>query len=446
MSEANESPKIASKLILANLILNMAIIILFLMLGFFAIASSDDYWHAFYINNGHPKFLSPFYWIYGQYLHWTGRIIVSFYQSIFIFNPPLTHYSSLVNVSLFLATFYIEFNQQFNKENSSIDRFKKYLPALILLFFAISHSILGESIFWMSSVYPFPLFIFVIFKKFINNDFQFNKKLNWIFWVWAFILGNSLELLIVPGFYLIIKNIINNKNSQKQNSNLYNVLFFFTIGVLTSLLAPGNFYHLDSASHNFNLTTLPFNFIIIYKKAISLLIKNYLFILLCILIIPQHSKKDALTVKGKIKVNLTLAFTSLFFLIPIYGFNSDRTYIYFAFFVTFAIFHFITFLKYKVLSKKFEFIEQLLICPLQCALIVFLLLNINDAFYIKKSFIYQQNEILLKKQISKKVVVKKLIRPMSGHILYYTDLTLDKNAWPNVAQAKFYNLESLTAY
>ena len=120
------------------------------------------------------------------------------------------------------------------------------------------------------------------------------------------------------------------------------------------------------------------------------------------------------------------------------------TYFYFCIFLSYSLFWGTQYIKIHF-SVPLVFSRAVHLSAFILA-ISFLVLNIVDAKKIKVAFADQQQSILQQSSTSQRVTVAKLPLPMENHILYYMDISSDKEAWANRAQSKFHGVESISAF
>lgn len=408
---------------------------LFVVLGLFSVAVMDDFWHAHFISKNF-SILSPIIWTYGQYLHWTGRVVISLIQGFTSFPPLFTNLISTLNAFLFLSSLYLYFSRQVVRFNFSIN----YIYVMLLVIFIICYPVLGESVFWAASVYIAPLILFLVCLNMLESD-AIKDLSNWKYLLLFFCLGNSIELLVIPVLGLLWKY-----RTHFNRATFFLIAGVFSLGFLVSFLAPGNISHLSHAEHDFslNLISLLKQVFLIYKKGFSFFGVTLFLVIPLILSLRTRNELTALFLRTQFFTYQIISLSSLIFLIPIYGFSADRTYLYFLLFQGMALFWGLQYLKIKLdLLCYFEKIESpmILITTLSCLLVLFF--NITDAKTLRESFMNQQREMV---SVDKIISVGQMKKPMSQHLLFYSDCTSNKDSWPNVAMAKYYGLSGLTCY
>lgn len=425
--------------------------ICFILLGFFTIATSDDFWHAHIILNIRPALLAPFAWSYAHYFKWTGRVFVSFTQGVFTVIPTYTNLIATLNAFLFLTIIVFHNENQLKKINlTQLKKFEIHAVLLLLIFY-ISYYVLGESLFWVAGVYLWPLIIFVVssFLFDLLSEMEFTPVENLLLVFICILLGNSLELMFFPGI-LLIGNLFFKVRKNKIPLNFLLLLALaFISGVLLSILSPGNSLHLNYGRHelNLNLKSQWIHVQHVFLKIFDFFRWNFFvaFSLAFGAIFPLNISKK-LTIE-KCLFNLLVAVTSLLPLVPLYGFNADRTYIYFCIFFSYSLFWFVQYLKirWSFFKVNTAISQSFLMSGLAIACII-LIVNIQDARMLRLNFLEQQQQIQKQSLLTKNVVVKKISTPMRNHLLFYNDLTNDPKIWANLAQAKYYGLYSLIAY
>lgn len=408
---------------------------LFVVLGLFSVAVMDDFWHAHFISKNFNPF-SPLVWAYGQYINWTGRILISLIQGISSFPPLYTNLMSSLNAILFLTCFYAYFYKQKIRMKLSID----YIYVMLLIIFIICYPVLGESVFWAASVYIAPLILFLVCLNLLESDSIYDLR-SWKYYLLFFCLGNSIELLVIPMLILLWT-----KRYHLKRSTWIYISCFFSLGFLVSFLAPGNISHLSHAEHDFslNLISLFKQVFLIYKKGFSFFGVTLLLIIPLILSLRMNKELTALFLRRQFLTYQVISLSSLIFLIPIYGFSADRTYLYFLLFQGMALFWGLQYLKIKLdFLYFFEKIERPMVVITTLICILVLVFNISDAKLLRESFIDQQQKMV---SVDKLISVSQMKKPMSKHLLFYSDCTPNKDSWLNVAMAKYYGLSGLTCY
>jgi hypothetical protein len=419
--------------------------LLFVALGFFAIAVMDDYWHAFFIVKNHSLLTAPFFWTYGQYFHWTGRVVTSFLQGIFTLQPLHTNYISGLNAGLFLLAlsfWFYEFLKKIEKNSSVVIQFTIIQTLMVLVF---CYSVLGEAIYWAAGVYVWP-FVFLVTARHLleSKSQQFSRMFSYLVF---FSLGNANELLILPTCYLFW-DIFRRRVKDENKINLTPLFFAFILGVLINIFSPGLFKHLLQGSYNVSLNPLVqlSNAIYVFEKGFHLLGWKFLISLPLSLSFNFSSPLEPSWLKVQVKNNIILACSSLIVLIPLFGFTTDRTYLYFLVFLSISFFWFIQLVKSKfpILNLPKNTLEVLCLLSLIGGSAV-LVKNILDARNMREAFINQQKQIEQMSITSKNIITKKLKRPMDNHILFYSDLSDNPEYWNNQVQAKYYGVSTIMA-
>ncbi len=311
----------------------------FVVLGFHAIATTDDFWHAHIILNIRPSILAPFAWTYSHYLNWTGRVFVSFMQGVFVTKPLNTDIVSTINALLFLGAIFF-YNQNILKKMASTSLEKRDLNIyLLLIVFFNCYFVLGESIFWVAAVYLWPLIIFILCSYLLNllAEKNFSQKEKLVLLFLCFLFGNSIELMFVPGLMLLVQAIKHSRESRKFHGALIGA---FLLGTALLVCSPGNFKHLHAAENDlsFNILNQLSNAKMVFAKPAYLMNWNLILSMLVAICVPTLQGLTRETAKKNFLFFLAIAIGSLLPLIPLHGFSADRTYVYFCIFLSYSLF------------------------------------------------------------------------------------------------------------
>lgn len=412
-------------------------LILFITLGFQAIAVMDDFWHASFIVKHSNPILAPFTWSYGQYKHWTGRVVTSLLQGIFTFSPLRSHYVSALNAVLFSGALFYLFKKEAVRIEEDSETSLQLIIALTLNALIFNYSVLGEGVFWAASVYVWP-FVFLVACAYMIEwqEFKYSK------WVTSFVffsLGNANELLVLP----VIILFWNNKGLKKAPYAIA-----FGLGVLVNLLSPGQLSHLSHGSTDFSLNLFSQfqNGYNVLEKAFYLVGWNFLLSVPIILMVEFTNPLNGKWILEQIKKWILLAMGSIIVIVPLFGFATNRVYLYFLLFLSISFFWVLQWVKYKFITYRASVKFRRLFFILSLAVgNLWLVHNILDAAKIRKSFLNQQKIISEMSVTSKNIVTSKHLFPMSGHLLFYSDLSGNPDHWNNRVQAKYYGVDQLSA-
>lgn len=369
-------------------------------------------------------------------------------QGIFVTKPLNTDIISSLNALLFLIAIFFynnAFTQKLSLDNSGQ---REINISFLLIVFFNCYYVLGESIFWVAAVYLWPLIIFILCSYFLKliEEKNISQKEKILLLFLCFILGNSIELLFVPGLLIIARALKRSQDSRKFHGALVGAFLFGTVLLICS---PGNYRHLTAAENDLSLNILNqlSNAKMVFSKTAYLLKWNLIVSVLIAIFIPAF---QSITKKEAIKECLyffALGLGSLLPLIPLHGFSADRTYIYFCIFMSYSLIWGVQYIKMHLvkfnLPQTFTRLVHSTVIILAIGLLV---INIIDARKIKAAFLDQQQAILQQSAQSQTVSIQKLPLPMHDHILYYMDVSSDKEVWANRAQSKFHGVESITAF
>jgi hypothetical protein len=387
-------------------------------LNSYSVPVADDYWHAHFIVKK-DFYIAPFSWVYGQYMNWTGRIFSSVMQGIFIVDPLYTNFISMFNILIFFSTSFYFFKQYGGK--------REIVPIFFSALFFVFYNIIGEAISWNSSVYLWPIVLFVVTRKSLLSK----NRINLLLYFLLLCLGNSTLQLILPSIYLLFKN------RHRLNKQM---VAFFSLGVVLRFVAPGNKNRMMDLTSDIptSLSDVIINTGNVISGLIDVMNLNFI-VALAIMAFSSHNLKF---ISEKINETLVFAFGSLIPLFFLPGMNSPRTYTYFLFFLTFFSFKNISKVRDRIIRylPKFSIVlfkTELLGCVLATILITS---DFSSAKLMRKKFL-SHVDILKKKKGEKVLILKTSTSDRYPDLLYYRPLSKDHHSFENRSVAKYYEIE-----
>jgi len=414
---------------------------LIVVVGFQAIAVTDDYWLATYVLKKGKPFVSPFMWAYEQYFFWSGQILNHFLQGLFTFKPLKTNYTSALHAFIFVAaslTWILRFYKNFEE-----DRMNRFSFGAVILtgFFIFTYSVMGLSVYLAASTmiwsYLFFMLAYAIFSSELFTKYHF---LRYVVFSCA---GNSSDSLLIPLFILFF---FNRKNENFPNRKKYFIVLL--AGVLVNVLAPSTLGHLKVGVMNLPLNPVDYLYRC-YKLSLAVAEmigwKFFLYLPLCFCFQVSSSMNPDDLKKATLE-SLALAFGSVFLFLFANGPVDNSFFFFCLIFFSLTVFWGIQLLKRKVLQFRMpNWIHHFAVFLGLLGCIEVLGENFINAARVRVSFLQQVAEIDYQSAGHAPVAAPAHMIPMERHILFYEDITKNKDDMSNQARREYYEVESIVA-
>lgn len=410
-------------------------------LGFFSVASPDDFWHGLFIAKKGKSFSTPFVWSLSQFFQWSGRVVVNFLVALFTVKPLHTNYISAFYAFIFFSSLTFMFANDYKRfEENRLSRLI-FASVQILIVFIFTYSVLGEAVYLGSTPFVWAFLFFVLARAVLQSDFL--SRHSWVKYVAFYILGNSIEFLILPGLFLLWK-------AKRENSinHFWRVLAAFLAGVCLNIFSPGVFPHLRMAISSISLHPMDqlYHVQIVFTKFTSLLGLKVLFAIPLCLLFHVNGTMNLEDFRKKMSDEFLLALASVFILVPSAGPAADAAYFYFLIFFASAFFWTVQYFKRRFLQLAVpEIVQQLVVLLSLMGACQVIGVNIVDATQVRSTFVAQQEIISSVAATEKHLISARYKTPMKNHILFYSDLTSDPENAMNSAQTDYYELDQIVA-
>lgn len=413
---------------------------LLVFIGYFSVATPDDFWNAFYIIKKGKPFFAPFLWSASMFLQWSGRVVVNFLVAVFTLKPLHSNWTALLHAFLFYSSLGFMFADFYKK--FEIDRLSRLLfsAAMLMIIFSVGYFTLGEAVYLGSSPYVWPMVFFVMARILLNSEYaQKHPGLNYLV---LFCLGNSIEFMIVPG-YVLLWTIKRSKRFEKT----WPLFLALTAGALLNLLSPAMFASLKSTLGviSFNPMDQLYHVELLSGTLAFLVGWKALFVIPLCFFFHLSGTVNLEDIKRKMQEDYLLAFASVCILIPRPGPVAEAIYVYFMVFFATAIFWTIQYLKRRFFQKVIPLTYHQVVLLLSLVGANYLLfINVLDAAQVRGSFLEQQRLIEYHSRgYDKRLTEEKFKEPIKEHLLFYSDITNDASAPANEAQMTYYGIDRL---
>lgn len=408
-------------------------------LGLFSVASPEDFWHGLFIAKKGKTIATPFVWSYSQFFQWSGRVVVNFLVALFTLKPLSSNIISALYAFLFYSSALIMFINDYKRfEEDRLSRMV-FASALLLVVFVFTYSVLGEAVYLGSTPHVWAFVIFVFAKAVLQSDLT--PKQMWARYFAFYLLGNSIEFLILPGLYLLLT-----ARKHLERKQFWGMMAALISGASLNIFAPGIFPKLTYALGAISLHPMDqlYHVQLVFAKIGSLLGLKVLFVIPLCLLFHINGTMNLSNIRSKMVESFVLAIASVFILIPLAGPAADAVYFYFIIFFAAAFFWTIQYFKRRFLQVRIPLVlHQLVILISLMGACQVLGVNIIDAAQVRGTFVAQQETIEAVAGKEKHLISGKYMPPMKNHILFYQDLTADPTNVMNSAQIDYYELDHL---
>jgi len=144
--------------------------------------------------------------------------------------------------------------------------------------------------------------------------------------------------------------------------------------------------------------------------------------------------------------NLAYAVGSIFLFLFANGVVDSSFYFTFFIFFTLSLFWSLQLLKRKILQMRTpNWLHHLAILVGLLGCIEVLGTNYIDATRVRESFLFQLLQMDIQSENHKPVIVENHLLPMENHLLFYEDITKNKDDMSNLARKEYYEVESIIA-
>lgn len=408
-------------------------------LGLFSVASPEDFWHGLFIAKKGKTIATPFVWSYSQFTQWSGRVMVNFLVALFTLKPLQSNYISAFYAFLFYGSLMIMFINDYKRFEE--DRLSRIIFASSQLFvvFVFAYSVLGEAVYIGATPHVWAFLMFVFAKAVLQTDLT--PKQMWARYFAFYLVGNSIEFLILPGLYLLLS-----ARKDLERRQFWGLMIALISGASLNVFAPGVFPQFKSALGGISLNPMDqlYHVQLVFSKIGSLLGLKVLFAIPICLLFHVNGTMNLSDIRNKMIEAFVLAIAAVFILIPLAGPAADAVYLYFIIFFAMAFFWTFQYFKRRFVQVRIPaFIHQFVILISLMGACQVLGINIIDAAQVRGTFVAQQETISAVADKEKHLISGKYMPPMKNHILFYMDLTSDPTNVMNSAQIDYYELDHL---
>ena len=428
---------------------SIAVIILLIILS---LNLNTFYWADDYAILNEVENLGLYKRCLNGYYNWDGRYLTigAFLQGFFLKYLPVRIVTLIWSLLFLLSGYFIslfiekELSLNFKTKISNRIFFRTFI---IILFCFVSSSHFSQTVHWATGgVYTFNLFIGSLWL-------YFNNKRNGNFFYYlsvvilTLLLSTSTQNLLLPLMvYIIIKIVFDSKNNLKLN------LFLLTImicGFSIINFAPGNTIRLGEINDNL-LTNFSFIKLLKYIVKFSFLYTKYsIFLIFSMLFlffafnkkIQFHFLKNSKAIKYYFTNYqfLLIAFISIVPFIVLPSLASERTSIYFLFFIFIHVMLKIIPLETE---KMFSLIQNQfkLFFGFYCCLVFFYSYNLVEGIGLKNQI--EKREINLKNAKNKSITIA-LIHSKNIPILYQFREYRSNEDWALEETKKYFMIKDI---
>jgi len=416
-------------------------VFLVIAVGFQAIAVTDDYWLATYVLKKGKPFISPFTWAFDQYFFWSGQLINHFLQGLFTFKPAKTNFTSGLHALIFVGaslTWILRFYKNYEE-----DRMNRLSFGAVLLtgFFIFTFSVLGLSVYIAASTIIWSYLFFMLAYAIFSSELF--EKYHFLRYVVFFCAGNSSDSVLIP---LLLLFFLNRKNEKFPLLKKYFIVFM--VGVLLNICAPSTLGHLRMGVSNLPLNPVDYLYRIykIMMTIVELVGWRFFFFLPLCFCFQVSSSMNPSDLKKATMESLALFCGAVFLFLFANG-PVDNSYYFFALiFFSLTVFWSVQLLKRRILQMRMpEWIQHFAVFLGLLGCIEVLGENFINAARVRVSFMEQLAEIDYQSSAHTPITASAHMIPMEKHILYYEDITKNKEDMSNQARREYYEVESVVA-
>lgn len=441
-------------------------IVLILALNINTYYLADDFYFMMSLTeNGILKHCINFYYIMDGRFLGIGAFVQGF----------LLHYISIQFITLFynvcflisgILIFYIakeDLNLNISKKQSLLFGF---ITSIIIWVGSYTH--IAQTVYWATGgVYSFNLLVGLLWIMLYNSKLKNNQYFNplVLFLPFSFIVGATTQNLSISIIALVIINILIDVFNKKYVNLKFNILtvLFLIAGILFISLAPGsekrisivnepqynsakyfliNLYVISKYFFTQNLILIVLSIIISFFFKMSVF--NSTINLKKIRFIFPNNRTNIINFLKSYKW-LLIAISSYLPFIIIPRVVSERTVIYFGFFI--VVFILITILKNNSSSVRINKYYKKTIFSLVSLLFIgsfyYLIYNLDKGFEIKEEI--TKREHILKNGKNKIVTIRVIPKKMKSSCYNFGDLRVSNNSdhWMNKSYEQYYGLEKI---